>query len=304
MPRTKQYADLTTAFVSSPIYQDFLTTVLAARLPERGQAWLRTQLETLVAEKGLYLAFSLAPRFTGKEPLHLTESELRQAQKLRPGFDTAAWTTDQAARTLLLLRAPQQDATQYTALLDKLFGTADVSELATLYASLPLLPYPEAYAKRAAEGVRTAMTSVFDAIALHNPYPHDYLPQDAWNQLVLKAVFNARPLYKIYGLDSRRNEPLAHMLLDYAHERWAAGRSLTPELWRLVGPYLTASTLPDVHRLLRSSDALQVRAAALALAASGLPEGRELLRQFTDLPSSPDNELVAWQLIGEKAYAL
>jgi len=283
-------------------YQDYLATVLLAHLPERGLAWLRGQQESPVSEKALYLAFSLAPRFTGKEPLRLTDSQLRQARQLRPGFDPGAWTIDQAARTWLLLRAPRPDAAAYTAVLDRLFSTADVSELATLYASLPLLPFPETHAKRAAEGVRTTMTSVFDAIALNNPYPHDYLPLAAWNQLILKAVFNARPLYRIYGLDDRRNEPLAHMLLDYAHERWAAGRTLTPEVWRLVGPHLTTSTLPDVRRLLRSPDALQVQAATLALAASGLPEAGELLSEFPDVPPGGENSECSWQRIGEKAY--
>ena len=284
-------------------YQVYLTKVLQTRLSERGQTWLHTQLAGLASEKALYLAFSLAPRFTGKELLQLTASELQQASELRPGFNPEGWTTDQAARTLLLLSAPQQDSTQYTALLDKLFSTAGVSELATLYASLPLLPYPESHAKRAAEGVRTTMTSVFDAIALHNPYPHDFLPQEAWNQLVLKAVFNARPLYQIIGLDDRRNEPLARMLLDYAHERWAASRTLTPEVWRLVGPYLTASTLPNVQRLLHSSDALQVQAGTLALAASGLPEARDLLSQFSGLLFPAEDKVVNWRHLGEKAYA-
>lgn len=284
-------------------YQDFLASLLLPRLPERGQMWLRAQLENISTEKALYLAFSLAPRYTSKEPLQLMESELQQAQQLRTGFNPAHWTTDQAARTLLLLHAPQQDATQYTALLDKVFGTADVSELAALYASLPLLPYPAAHAKRAAEGVRTAMTSVFDAIALRNPYPHDYLPQEAWNQLVLKAVFNARPLYQIYGLDDRRNEPLAHMLLDYAHERWAASRTLTPEVWRLVGPYLTSSMLPAVQRLLRSPEPLQAQAGLLALAASNLPEANKILRQLTEPNSAVTKHSFTWQHIGEQAYA-
>lgn len=284
-------------------YQGFLTSMLLPRLPQRGQTWLRTQLASLASEKALYLAFSLAPRFTGKAALHPTASELQQARELRPGFNPAGWTTDQAARTLLLLQAPQQAAVQYTALLDKLFSTADVSELAALYASLPLLPYPESHAKRAAEGVRTAMTSVFDAIALHNPYPHDYLPQEAWNQLVLKAVFNARPLYQIVGLDDRRNAPLARMLLDYAHERWAAGRTLTPEVWRLVGPYLTASTLPDVQRLLTSPEALQVQAGSLALVASGLPEAQVLVSQGSTPSLAASSNAEIWQRIGEQAYA-
>lgn len=166
-------------------YQDFLVRVLLPQLPERGQAWLRTQLEKLLSEKALYLAFSLVPRFTGKQPLAFTAAQLEEAQQLRPGFDPGNWTSDQAARALLLLlHAPHEQAAGYTALLDNLFATADVNELAALYASLPLLPYPETHVKRAAEGVRTSITSIFDAIALRNPYPRDYLPEPAWNQLV------------------------------------------------------------------------------------------------------------------------
>jgi len=283
--------------VSQALYQDFLASTLLPQLPERGQAWLRAQLEKLPSDQALYLAFSLAPRFTGKEPLHLAATQLQAAHQLRPGFDPRGWTTDQAARTLLLLHVLPADATSYAALLNNLFATADVSELVALYASLPLLPHPEAHAKRAAEGVRTSITSVFDAIALRNPYPRDYLPELAWNQLVLKAVFNARPLYQIVGLDDRANAPLAHMLLDYAHERWAAGRTLTPEVWRLVGPYLTSSTLPDMQRLLHSDDILQVQAGTLALAASGLPEAEALLLGSRESPE------LDWRTIGERAYS-
>ncbi|WP_375417716.1 EboA domain-containing protein [uncultured Hymenobacter sp.] len=206
-------------------YQTYLLTVLTAQLLASRLAWLQKQLADTTAEKRFYLAFSAAPRFASKPPLHLTAKQLIAANQLRAGSNPAAWTADQAACTLLLLQAPHQTPAEYVTRLDQLFSTADLSELAALYAALPLLPYPEAPVRRAAEGVRTTMTSVFDAIALRNPYPHDYLPEEAWNQLVLKAAFNARPLLQIYGLDERRNAPLARMLVDYAHERWAAGRN-------------------------------------------------------------------------------
>jgi hypothetical protein len=287
----------------SESYQNYLLTILAARLPEAGLAWLQNQLAGLASEKAFYLAFSMAPRFVGKVPLSLTAAELEQAQQLRPGFQPASWTMEQAARTLLLLRAPHQTPADYTAILNRLASAADLCEVATLYAALPLLPYPETHVKRAAEGVRTTMTQVFDAVALNNPYPHDYLPTEAWNQMILKAVFNVRPLHRIYGLDHRHNAALAQMLVDYAHERWAAGRTLTPEVWRLVSPHLTLQYMPDIQRLLLSANTLEKQAAALALIESDLPMARELLRQHPEMKDSITDGACTWQSIGEKAYA-
>ena len=282
--------------------KDFLLTLLTRQLPPRGLSWLQQQLENLKSEKEFYLAFSMAPRFTGKQALSLSPAELEQASRLRPGFQPLGWTTDQTARTVLVLAAPHISPQAYVDMLNKVFSTADLHELATLYAALPLLPYPEQHVKRAAEGVRTTMTQVFDAIALDNPYPHDYLPEEAWNQLVLKSVFNVRPLYRIYGLDARRNEHLAHMLVDYAHERWAAGRTLTPELWRMVGPYLQPGHLADVRRLFQSPETIQHEAAALALAESPLPEAKALLGQHPELEENVRTGSLNWQIIGESAY--
>lgn len=283
-------------------YISYLSAILAANHTEAGAAWLHKQKERLYSEKAFYLAFSQVPRFVGKRPLHLTADQLAEAAQLRPGFNPGLWTVDQAARTLLLLQVPHHKSTEYSCLLKELFSVADLSELATLYAALPLLLYPESHRERAAEGVRTTMTSVFDAIALNNPYPHDYLPTEAWNQMVLKAVFNARPLHQIYGLDKRRNASLALMLIDYAHERWAAGRALTPEVWRLVGPYLTADNMPDVERLFQSSNELENQAGALALAESNSPEMKGLLSQHSEIRRRIRNSDFTWQSIGERAY--
>lgn len=282
--------------------QNYLLTILTARLPEAGLTCLKNQLASLPSEKAFYLAFSVAPRYVGKAPLNLSADELAQAQQLRPGFCPRSWTVEQAVRTLLLLRAPHQTPSDYTALLNRLFTSADLTELVTLYAALPLLPYPETHMKRAAEGVRTTMTQVFDAIALNNPYPHDYLPTEAWNQMILKAVFNVRPLHRIYGLDRRHNVALAQMLVDYAHERWAAGRTLTPEVWRLVSPHLTVNNMPDIQRLLLSTNKLENQAAALALTESDLPMARELLSQHPEIKETITGACT-WQSIGEMAYA-
>lgn len=283
--------------------KDFLLSLLDRQLSPQGNTWLQKQLANMKSEKEFYLAFSMAPRFTGKGTLALSPADLQQAQELRPGFQPRGWTVDQAARTVLVLALPHDSPAAYVDILNKVFSTADLQELAALYAALPLLPYPEAHVKRAAEGVRTTMTQVFDAIALDNPYPHDYLPEEAWNQLVVKSVFNVRPLFRIYGLEARRNKALAQMLLDYAHERWAAGRTLTPELWRMTGPFLETGQLADIQRLFSSPETLQHEAAALALAESQLPEAKALLRQHPELEESIRKGQLNWQIIGESAYS-
>jgi hypothetical protein len=288
--------------MSAAKISEYLYRILLPQLPPPGVTWLQKQLDNLKTEKEFYLAFSVAPRFTGKKSLNLSDADLQEADSLRSGFNPKNWTADQVARVLLVLALPHETPETYVATLNRVFSTADLSELATLYASLPLLPYPDLHIKRAAEGVRSTMTQVFDAIALNNPYPHDYLPEEAWNQMVVKSVFNVRPLYQIYGLDNRRNQALANIAIDYAHERWAAGRTLTPELWRLVGPFLKPENRKDIQRLLSGSEEIQQQAAALALSESNLPEAKELLAQYPDLEKEIRNGNLTWEIIGQKAY--
>lgn len=131
------------------------------------------------------------------------------------------------------------------AVLDRLFGAADLAELVCLYQALPLLPCPERLAARAAEGVRSNMLPVFKAVALGNAYPAGWLGEGAWNQMILKAVFTGCPLRDVLGLDQRANLALARMLMDYARERQAAGRSVPADLWRPIGPF--ADRMPALH---------------------------------------------------------
>lgn len=149
---------------------------------------------------------------------------------------------DRAVRTWLLLSLAI-DNEQYLKVIKQLANTADVRELTALYQALPFLPNPKQYYHIATEGVRSNMTDVFNAIALYNSYPAAYFDEPAWNQMILKALFVGSPLYMIQGLEQRANLALAKMLVDYAHERWAAKRSVSPELWRIVGRFADTAIL-------------------------------------------------------------
>ena len=216
---------------------DLLRRWISQHTTTEGLAWLDNKCK-LIAEgaalRVFFTAFSAVPRYVGKENLSLTLEQLQLAEQLRSRWHPQFWTSDGTARTLLLLALPHNDAAEYLQVLEQLFTTADMGELVALYQALPLLPYPEQYRLRAAEGLRSNMTPVFNAIALNNPYPQDYFDELAWNQMVLKALFVGSPLHQIQGLELRANLTLAQMLTDYANERLAAHRSVSPELWQLV----------------------------------------------------------------------
>ncbi|GHA79356.1 EboA domain-containing protein [Pontibacter akesuensis] len=286
----------------------FLMEVLERTTTPEGIKWLVQKMKLVEDEnakpKELYLAFSAASRFIGKAPLQLTPHDAEMADIIRPGFDPSRWTAAQAARTLLILSMPYQDGEAFRQQLETLFNTADMGELVALYAGLPLLPHPELFRERAAEGFRTNMGDVFEAVALDNPYPADYMHEDAWNNMVLKTLFVGKPVFRIYGIEKRRNAKLARILSDYAHERWAAGRPVSPELWRPVGPFIDEAILKDIKKLFAQPSELEQEAAALACAQSSNQQAKELLSAHPQLKSRVENGEITWRLIGDKNLQL
>ncbi|GAA4835793.1 EboA domain-containing protein [Algivirga pacifica] len=160
------------------------------------------------------------------------------------------WTLLELARVYFLVRYQAIHTDRSDTIIRMLFDTADEKEFVALYKALPFLPNPSRYVYKAVEGLRTNMTTVFDAVALENPYPVLFFEDHQWNQMILKAIFMERPMYKIYGVDQRHNFTLFEMLRDYVMERWSAARNVTPELWRFTVPYLRKKHLPLLKGLL------------------------------------------------------
>jgi len=276
---------------------------LSQRLAPESLHWLQEKQALIAGGAPLrvfFTAFSAVPRYAGKQALALTAQELEAAAALRPGWDPSHWRLDQVGRTFLVLALPAEPFQAYQRSLDQLFTAADAGELVALYQALPLLPHPEQHRARAAEGVRTNMTSVFDAVALRNPYPAEYFDNTAWNQLVLKALFVDRPLYLIQGLDQRANSALARMLVDYAHERWAAKRPVSPELWRPMGPFADAAMVADLEKVLADPDPAQQRAAALVCAQSDSPQVQALLERHPNLRSAVQAHELTWDYFSDR----
>ncbi|CAH1001758.1 hypothetical protein LEM8419_02664 [Neolewinella maritima] len=213
--------------------------LLQAHLPPEARQWLEAKLDTLWADfkpRSFYLAFGACPRFLGKDELTFNEAELSRLTVEYPNFSATSWSTDQLARVLLMTALPTDTNVR---VLDDLFATADYRELIALYKGLYFLGNAADFVPRTREGLRTNMVGVFDAIALENPYPARYLSEDAWNHMVLKAMFMQRPMYRIYRIEDRKNAKLADIFLDYAEERRSAHRPVSPELWRFIDGFVT-----------------------------------------------------------------
>lgn len=251
----------------------------------------------------LFTSFSSVPRHTGKHKIKLSGDQIKTAESLRDGWNPSHWTADQLGRTFLILCYVDNGKERFFEKLDKIFNTSDLGESVTLYQSLPILPFPEDLKYRAAEGVRSNITTVFNAVALRNPYPKDYLDDEPWNQIVLKALFVGSPLYQIIGLDQRGNKTLAKILVEYAHERISAGRVVSPELWRPVGPFIDDMIESDIQWLMKQPDDIQKYAGILAIQSSSYSGKDDLLKKHQDIVKVVNGKKITWNDIGEQYQA-
>jgi hypothetical protein len=235
-----------------------LDSWLQRQLKPAANDWLRDTVTRVASDGGtraLFIAFGVAGRRTGRDDLQLAPADLAAAIAARSGWNPAGWSLDQTARTRLVLALPSSDARAWLTTLDQLFAAAGLEELVALYQALPLLPHQEQLAPRIAEGVRSNMKAVFNAVALDNPIAAERLDQDAWNQLVLKALFVASPVARIVGMERRANGVLAQMLIDYARERIAAKRPVPVDLWDAARPGCNPAQRVELDRLQHSAAA-------------------------------------------------
>jgi len=280
---------------------DLLQNWLKRQLAEPKKAWFDKQMAELNQDsddRALYLALGFVPRKLGKDDLALQPADFEQANEARPGWDPSGLSVDQAARIAILLRAGGTGE-RFRDHFIKLCQTADVGEQVAFYRGLPLYPNPELLAHQAGEAARTNMRSVFEALSHKNPFPFEQFDDNRWNHMVLKALFIGSTLFPIQGLGQRANAELARILRDYAHERWAAGRAVTPELWRCVLAS-GSGALGDLKHALNGEDPLERQGAALTLASSPDPEARALLETAPDLAEAINQGRLSWDSLAKQ----
>lgn len=278
----------------------FLTGIIEQQLAPAAWQWLQQQ-----SSPGDIVRFNktfvLIPRKTGKEYIQVSAEQLKALQQIRPGFSIAGYTIDRLCRLWLLLQLDNTNEDAYIKIIENLFLAAEVNELVTLYGALPVLACPQKWAARCAEGIRSNIGAVLETVICDNPYPSEYLSEAAWNQLVLKAFFTEKDIDRIIGLDKRANKALADTLCDYAHERWAASRTVHPQLWRCVAPFIDAANFSDIQKVLESKDPVEQKAALLACYNSNYEPAKALLHQYPETANAIESGKLNWHSLTKEA---
>lgn len=284
-------------------FKEELTLIIKKTLDSGVYQWLIEKAKESASSPGhlpLTQAFTAIPRKTGKEQTVIEETDQKKLQELLPGFTINGWTVDRLARVWLLSQLAPEAKKDYVENIEKLFLQADMNELVALYSSLSVLAFPEEWKWRCAEGIRSNIGSVLEAVMYHNPYPAAYLEEGAWNQLVMKAFFTEKNVNNIIGLDERSNPNLANTIFDYIEERWAAGRTVDPQIWRLVGKFMDDAHFYMLEKLFEHDIETDRQAAALACAASAYEKADVLLNEHRGYKKDIQENKLNWRTLAAK----
>jgi len=279
---------------------DLVQQWLESRLSPEQTNWFHGQLKKIEqsnSDRELHITLGLIPRKLGRADLSLTETELNSARAHLEGWNPDDWSVDIAARIIVMCQLAEQRSEHFGDTLTDLCRNADLAESIALYSGVSLYPSSTQLDQQIGEGLRTNMRSVFEAIAHQNPYPAEHFDENRWNHMVLKALFIDSTLAPIYGLDKRANSELARILCDYANERWAAGREVTWELWRCVGPFASGDMLDDLERATKTENHREKSAALLALSACSDPRAAKIVNDHPEISARIANGTLTWDAI-------
>lgn len=213
----------------------FPLELLRSRVTDAAWQWLESERSLIrggVTAARLSQAYTTAARRLGKQPLDLTDGERAAVAARDPDLSLAQWDVTDLGRLTLLeaLFEGGLPVDAASALAIETFETADAREQQSWLRGVSLLPHNDRYVLTAIDACRTNILPLFESIACENPFPMRRFPELNFNQMVLKAFFNAVAVARIVGLERRLNPELSRMAADYVSERKAAGRSVPPDI--------------------------------------------------------------------------
>lgn len=256
---------------------------------EKTKSWLDQKLHSIKTDQDFFISFALINKKIPRDHLQLSPAQIQTIHLKYPEFNIENWTLDQLCRFSLLMYYSLLSVKSLT----KLISVADTREQISIFKSITYLENASHFTPIVVNGIRTNIVDIFDAIALKNPFAASYFSQDEWNQMILKAVFMERPIYQIKNIDQRKNEKLAHILFDYARERWAASRRVTPELWRMISGYITEKLFVEMIKKIAEGNASDQKAMLKLIQESNLDAAQQWLSS-----QSIEIEPISWNQIG------
>ena len=84
------------------------------------------------------------------------------------------------------MKVNSSDKEKYIQKIEAVFRNAEMNELVALYSALPILAFPEEWKMRCADGIRSNIGVVLEAIMHKNPYPSNFVLK---NQEVMLQFF-------------------------------------------------------------------------------------------------------------------
>lgn len=137
----------------------------------------------------------------------------------------------ESVRLLLLEALRQKVGENWPDALFKVFRQSDDEEKISILRGLHFFDSKGNLLKIALDAGRTNSVAVFSALALENSYPASVYGEDAFNKLVLKALFLDLDIGLIVDLDTRSNPTLSQLCMDLVHERILAKRNPPYSIW-------------------------------------------------------------------------
>jgi DNA-binding ferritin-like protein (Dps family) len=256
--------------------------------------WLETKLDEItsgLSTKDLYITYSLiGTKFKKHDALNIDINHHELSSYL--GLQKAS--NQEIARIYLLKSVLEFNQAFFRDKVANIIQVADTGELETFLKFLILLPNAEDYKFVAVEALRSNIATVFDAISVHNPYPAQYFNDQQWNQMFLKAAFIEKDLTAFNAIDERANKDLARIISDYAHERWAAGRTIAPYFWRPVTNFIEGPLIDDILRLFESNDSDENKVAAICCFNSSKKIAKIMLEKYPRFLQQLEEKKLTW----------
>lgn len=228
-------------------------------LDEAGAAWLRRAVADVAGRPDLVRTlFPAVGRHCGRAPLEPDDP-----------LGLVHGTRDDAARGALLAAIPLSGAA-LAAEVQSLYRFGDAAERRGVLRGLSQLDEPvrqDGVGDRLVPLLHDALrTNDVRLVAAALGHYSRRLDDATWRQAVLKCVFVGVPLAAVTGVTARADAALARTLLDFAHERVAAGRDVPADVWAVVDRFPEEMRGSGIEAELRASDPARRAAASRALA--------------------------------------